>query len=153
MSACESSHDPTRHARPLGAASPVAASPAAGPADAATVADEVAADEVAAGAEVHEALTLDRVVHEPARLAILAVLSGAAEVDFAFLQAATGLTKGNLSRQASKLEETGYITIRKYFRGKIPATGYRITAPGREALTRYGEQIAAIGRRIQTPAD
>ena len=103
------------------------------------------------GAEVHEALTLDRIVHEPARLAILAVLSGAEEVDFAFLQLATGLTKGNMSRQASKLEEAGYITIRKYYRGKIPATGYRITPMGREALAHYGEQIAALGQRIQTP--
>ncbi len=103
---------------------------------------------IAPGAEVHEALTLDRVVHEPARLAILAVLSGAEEVDFAFMQAATGLTKGNLSRQAAKLEEAGYITIRKYFKGKIPATGYRITPEGREAFARYWERIAAIGQGI-----
>jgi DNA-binding PadR family transcriptional regulator len=79
------------------------------------------------------------------------VLSGAEEVDFAFLQLATGLTKGNMSRQASKLEEAGYITIRKYYRGKIPATGYRITPVGRAALARYGEQIAALGQRIQAP--
>lgn len=114
---------------------------------------DTANDEAEPGAPVHAALALDRVVHEPARLAILAVLSGVAEVDFAFLQAATGLTKGNLSRQASKLEEVGYVTIRKYFRGKIPATGYRITTAGRAALTRYGEQIAAIGQRIQLPAE
>ncbi len=103
---------------------------------------------VAAGAEVHEALTLDRIVHEPARLAILAVLSSAAEVDFAFMQTATGLTKGNLSRQAGKLEEAGYITIRKYFKGKIQATGYRITPAGREAFARYWERIAAIGQSV-----
>jgi DNA-binding transcriptional ArsR family regulator len=83
---------------------------------------ETADSSLAPDADVHEALTLDRVVHEPARLAILAVLSSAEEVDFAFLQTATGLTKGNLSRQTSKLEEVGYITIRKYFKGKIPAT-------------------------------
>ena len=100
------------------------------------------------GADVHEALTLDRVVHEPARLAILAVLSGAEEVDFAFLQVATGLTKGNLSRQASKLEEAGYIAIRKYFKGKIPATGYRITPTGREAFAGYWDRIAAIGQGV-----
>jgi DNA-binding transcriptional ArsR family regulator len=102
-------------------------------------------------AEIHEALMLDRVVHEPARLAILAVLSGAEEVDFNFLLAATGLTKGNISRQAGKLEEAGYITIRKYFRGKIPATGYRITEAGRAALTRYSEQITALGKSLQPP--
>ena len=99
-------------------------------------------------AEVHEALTLDRIVHEPARLAILAVLSSAAEVDFAFLQMATGLTKGNLSRQTSKLEEAGYITIRKYFKGKIPATGYRITAQGKAAFAAYWQRMAAIGQSV-----
>jgi DNA-binding transcriptional ArsR family regulator len=110
---------------------------------------EVSDPEVEQGAEVHEALTLDRVVHEPARLAILAVLSGAAEVDFAFLLAATGLTKGNLSRQASKLEEAGYITIRKYFKGKIPATAYRITLEGADAFARYWEQLAAIEQQVR----
>ncbi len=105
----------------------------------------------APGVEVHEALTIDRIVHEPARLAILAVLSGAAEVDFAFMQAATGLTKGNLSRQAGKLEEVGYITIRKHFKGKIPATGYRITPAGRDAFTIYWERMAAIGQSVGQP--
>lgn len=99
--------------------------------------------------EVHEALTLDRVVHEPARLAILAVLNSAEEVDFAFMQAATGLTKGNLSRQAGKLEETGYMTIRKYYKGKIPATGYRITPRGRAAFAAYWEQLAAIKQSVE----
>jgi DNA-binding transcriptional ArsR family regulator len=106
---------------------------------------------VAPGAEVHEALTLDRIIHEPARLAILAVLGGAEEVDFAFMQAATGLTKGNLSRQAGKLEEAGYITIRKYFKGKIPATGYRITPTGRDAFAGYWERMAAIGQSAGQP--
>jgi DNA-binding transcriptional ArsR family regulator len=116
-------------------------------------ADVRAPAETRPDAEVHEALTLDRMVHEPARLAILAVLSGAEEADFAFLLAATGLTKGNLSRQAGKLEEAGYITIRKYYRGKIPATGYRITDAGRVALAHYAEQIAAIGKSIQPSKD
>ena len=102
------------------------------------------------GEAPHEALRLDRIVHEPARLAILAVLSGAEEADFAFLLAATGLTKGNMSRQASTLEEAGYIAIRKYYRGKVPATGYKLTAAGREALVAYGERIASIGQGLQS---
>jgi len=100
-------------------------------------------------AGVHEALTLDRVVHEPARLAILVVLSSAAEVDFAFLLAATGLSKGNLSKQTSKLEEANYIAIRKYFKGKIPATAYRITPEGSAAITAYWERMRLIGDRAQ----
>ncbi len=103
---------------------------------------------VASDAEVHEALTLDRVIHEPARLAILAVLNSAEEVDFAFMRTATGLTKGNLSRQTGKLEEAGYITIRKYFKGKIPATGYRLTPSGKTAFSAYWERITAIGQSV-----
>ena len=99
--------------------------------------------------DVHEALTLDRVVHEPARLAILAVLNSAEEVDFAFLLMATGLSKGNLSKQTSKLEEAGYITIRKYFKGKIPATAYRITPAGKAAFSEYWKRITAIGQSVQ----
>ena len=102
-------------------------------------------------AEVHEALTLDRVVHETARLAILAVLQSAEEVDFAFLLAATGLSKGNLSKQTSKLEEADYIAIRKYFKGKIPATAYRISPAGTAAFAAYWERIAALGQSVQQP--
>lgn len=109
---------------------------------------EFPSDEMPPDAEIHAALRLDRLVHEPARLALLAVLSGAEEVDFAFLLAATGLTKGNLSRQASKLEAAGYLTIQKYFRGKIPATSYRITAVGRAALTRYAHHLVTLGKSI-----
>jgi DNA-binding transcriptional ArsR family regulator len=90
------------------------------------------------------ALDLDRTIHEPARLAILAVLSQAEEVDFRFLTAATGLTKGNLSRQAARLEAAGYLAIRKYYRGKIPATGYTLTAVGRAALDGYWRALETL---------
>jgi DNA-binding transcriptional ArsR family regulator len=97
---------------------------------------------------IQSLLALDRVVHEPARLVILAVLDSAEEVDFAFLQAASGLTKGNLSTHASKLEEAGYIQIRKYFKGKLPATGYRITPSGKVAFTAYWERMHAIQQSV-----
>ncbi len=99
-------------------------------------------------ADVQEALHLDRIVHEPARLVILATLTSAQEVDFTFLQMVTGLTKGNLSRHAARLEEAGYVAIRKYFKGKIPATGYRMTETGRGAFTSYWESMAALGQSL-----
>jgi DNA-binding transcriptional ArsR family regulator len=89
-------------------------------------------------------LELNRLIHEPARLAILAVLDAAEEVDFKFLLAATGLTRGNLSRQATKLEEAGYIQIHKYHKGKIPATSYRITPTGQSAFVAYRDQIQRL---------
>ena len=82
-------------------------------------------------------LDLDRVVHEPARLAILTVLANAEEAEFRFLETATGLTPGNLSSHASRLEQAGYLKVRKTFRGRMPVTWLRITRAGREALARY----------------
>ncbi|GCE21247.1 winged helix-turn-helix domain-containing protein [Dictyobacter kobayashii] len=94
---------------------------------------------------VHE---LDRIVHEPARLLILAVLSKVEEADFKFLGLSTGLTKGNLSRQATLLEEAGYISIRKYYKGKVPATSYRLTDAGKAAFSAYWQQMNALQQQI-----
>ncbi len=87
--------------------------------------------------QVAALLEVDRLVHEPARLAILTVLASAEEVQFKFLEQALGLTRGNLSSHVSKLEEAGYLTVTKAFEQKIPVTSYRITARGRKALEGY----------------
>ncbi|MEX0891743.1 MAG: transcriptional regulator [Gemmatimonadota bacterium] len=88
-------------------------------------------------------LELDRVVHEPARLAILTVLAAAEEVEFRFLEKVTGLTRGNLSGHATKLEAAGYITVHKAFRARTPVTSYRLTASGRAALVNYRATVRA----------
>jgi DNA-binding MarR family transcriptional regulator len=82
-------------------------------------------------------LDVDRLVHEPARLAILTVLASAEEVQFKFIETALGLTRGNLSSHVSKLAEAGYVTVTKAFDDKLPVTSYRITARGRKALESY----------------
>jgi DNA-binding transcriptional ArsR family regulator len=92
-------------------------------------------------ADLEGFLTLDRVVHEPARLVILTVLAQAEEVEFRFLESVSGLTKGNLSSHISKLEEAGYLVVTKYFRGKVPGTSLKITRLGRSALKKYREQL------------
>jgi DNA-binding MarR family transcriptional regulator len=89
-------------------------------------------------------LDLDRMIHEPARLAILTVLSAAEEVEFLFLLKVTGLSKGNLSVQAQKLEAAGYVQTKKGFRGRIPVTSFRITPAGRKALGAYQAQMRAL---------
>ncbi len=92
-------------------------------------------------------LEVDRVVHEPARLAILTVLASAEEVQFKFLEEALGLTRGNLSSHVSKLEEAGYLTVTKAFEEKVPVTSYRITARGRKALESYrAAMLQGLGR-------
>ena len=92
-------------------------------------------------ADLESLLTLDRVVHEPARLVILTVLAEAEEVEFRFLERVTGLTKGNLSCHIAKLEEAGYLVVKKFFRGKLPATSLKITRSGRSALKTYRQQL------------
>jgi DNA-binding transcriptional ArsR family regulator len=86
-------------------------------------------------------IEINRLIHEPARLAILAVLAGCESADFQFLLGATGLTKGNLSAQAIKLDEAGYVEIVKSFNGRVPATHYRLTPAGRQALGQYSQQL------------
>lgn len=94
--------------------------------------------------DIRGLVNLDRVVHEPARLAILTVLAEAEEVEFRFLEVVTGLTRGNLSSHASKLDAAGYIEVAKAFRGRTPVTSYRITGVGRDALHAYREQLRPI---------
>lgn len=84
---------------------------------------------------------LDRLVHEPARLLILTILSTVASADFLFLQRETGLTKGNLSAHLSKLEQAGYVKIEKTFKGKLPLTVCKLTAAGKKSLTQYRQQL------------
>jgi DNA-binding transcriptional ArsR family regulator len=80
---------------------------------------------------------LDRIIHEPARLAIVALLSGAEEVEFTYLTRECGLTNGNLSSHLAKLESAGYIEIAKEFRGKVPMTLVRLTKEGRASFIAY----------------
>jgi len=87
---------------------------------------------------------LDRVIHEPARLTIVALLSSVASADFLFLLKESGLTKGNLSVHLSKLEGAGYIQVEKTFRGKIPHTEYKLTTKGKSAFDQYRKSLGSI---------
>lgn len=87
---------------------------------------------------------INRVVHEPVRLAILKILTSAKEVDFNFLLMTLGVTKGNLATHINKLEETDFIKVKKEFRGKMPHTSYRITKKGRRQFQKYWENLMAL---------
>ncbi len=80
---------------------------------------------------------IDRIIHEPARLAILSVLGGCGAADFLFLENATGLSRGNLSVQLTKLEEAGLIKIRKEIVGKKTRTTASLTAKGAKDISAY----------------
>jgi len=84
---------------------------------------------------------LDRLIHEPARLLIVTILSTVESADFLFLQRETGLTKGNLSAHLSKLEDAGYVDIEKTFKGKLPLTVCKLSEAGRGAFDQYRRQM------------
>jgi DNA-binding HxlR family transcriptional regulator len=87
---------------------------------------------------------LDRMIHEPARLMLMALLSSVETADFLFLLKESRLTKGNLSVQLSRLEEAGYLEMEKTFRGKIPHTEYRLTQKGKSAFNQYRKSLGSI---------
>ncbi len=80
---------------------------------------------------------LDPVIHSRIRLAILSVLISVKEASFNYLKETVGTTDGNLSVNLSKLEEAGYISIKKVFKKKKPLTTCTITEKGRKAFSKY----------------
>jgi DNA-binding MarR family transcriptional regulator len=84
---------------------------------------------------------LDRVVHEPGRLMILALLYAVDKADFLYLQHETEMNKGTLSSHLSRLEEAGYVEVVKTYRGKIPQTLLHLTEGGRKAFEEYRKKL------------
>lgn len=90
----------------------------------------------------------NRMVHEPARLAILTVLSSCAAADFVFLQNVTGLSKGNLSVQLTNLEQAGLITLTKEIVDKKTRTTARLSDRGSTEIKEYWKTMDAIRARM-----
>jgi DNA-binding transcriptional ArsR family regulator len=98
-----------------------------------------------AGSEDLRTITsIDRLVHEPARLLVLALLYVVESADFTFLMSQTGLTWGNLSSHLSKLEDGGYVEIEKEFKGKKPHTMLHLTDEGRAAFREYRRSMKQV---------
>ncbi len=89
-------------------------------------------------------LEIDRVIHEPARLILVAHLYVVEGADVVFLMQSTDLTWGNLSSHLSKLEEAGYVEIVKDFVDRKPHTMVRLTAAGRQAFDEYRRQMKSL---------
>ena len=80
---------------------------------------------------------LDPVIHSRTRLAVLSILASVKEASFSYLKETIGTTDGNLSVSLTKLEEAGYISIKKAFKGKKPLTTCKISEKGRKAFSEY----------------
>jgi len=87
---------------------------------------------------------LDRLIHEHVRLGIVSALAVNRSLSFNDLKKILGVTDGNLSVHARKLEEAGYVACRKSFQERVPRTEYRLTPEGRRALQRYLAHMEAL---------
>jgi DNA-binding transcriptional ArsR family regulator len=99
---------------------------------------------VETAADLQAIADIDRIIHEPARLMILALLYVVESGDFTFLMRQTGLTWGNLSSHLSKLEEAGYVEVEKEFVGKKPHTMLHLTGDGRLAFREYRQRMRQV---------
>ena len=89
-------------------------------------------------------MDIDRLIHEPARLKIMAFLSILESADFTFLVSRLGLTMGNLSAHISKLQEAGYIEVEKGYKGNRPQTQLALTQSGSQAFQSYRNQMLKL---------
>jgi DNA-binding transcriptional ArsR family regulator len=103
--------------------------------------------------EGNDDLLLDRLIHEPARLAIMTVLSSVKAADFVFLQRATGLTKGNLSSHLTKLEEAGLLKMEKRFVNKKPKTSVELTTVGSMRIRNHWSQLDRLKNLSKVSAE
>jgi DNA-binding PadR family transcriptional regulator len=87
---------------------------------------------------------LNPVIHGKLRLALLSLLATVEEAEFTWLRSKTGSTDGNLGAQLMKLEEAGYLTVKKNFVQRKPQTIYRMTESGRAALTEYVQALRQL---------
>jgi DNA-binding MarR family transcriptional regulator len=87
---------------------------------------------------------IDKVIHEPARLVVMANLYVVQSADFIFLMNQTGLTWGNLSSHLTKLEKAGYIAVEKTFVGRKPYTVLHMTDEGRIAFQAYRQKMKQV---------
>jgi DNA-binding transcriptional ArsR family regulator len=89
-------------------------------------------------------LAIDRVIHEPVRLAIVSALAARDRLTFNDLKARLGATDGNLGVHARRLEAAGYLACSKSFEGRIPRTEFRLTTKGRRAFDTYRTQLRKL---------
>ena len=87
---------------------------------------------------------LDKVIHERMRLGIVSALAANERLSFTELKTLLNTTDGNISVHARKLEDVGYLTCEKSFKGRMPLTEYAITKEGRKALERYLDHMEAL---------
>ncbi len=87
---------------------------------------------------------IDDLIHSRIRTAIMAVLISIDEADFTFLKEKVNATDGNLSVHLRKLEEAGYINVKKSFLARKPVSRYKITSKGHKAFESYIQNLEQL---------
>lgn len=98
--------------------------------------------------DVSMPMSLDRIIHERMRLAMVSALAVHDTLSFNELKSLLDTTDGNVSVHARKLEDAGYITCTKSFDGRVPRTEFRLAPAGRQALEEYLGHMEALIRRV-----
>jgi DNA-binding MarR family transcriptional regulator len=94
--------------------------------------------------DISQILEVDRLIHEPARIAVLSLLYVVESADFLFIMNQTGLTQGNLSSHLNKLEASSVVEVIKSFAGKRPHTTIKLTREGRVRFDKYINSVKAF---------
>ena len=92
--------------------------------------------------------SIDKIIHEPVRLSILAHLYVLDSADALFLKNQIGLTWGNFSTHLKRLEDAGYIQVQKEFVDRKPVTSYRLTEEGRNAFQQYRARMSGFLKEL-----
>jgi len=92
----------------------------------------------------HPRTRLDGLIHQPTRFSLMAGLAQADALEFRFVRETLGVSDSVLSRQASTLEEAGYVAIRKGYVGKWPRTWLSLTPQGRKAFDEHLKTLREI---------
>lgn len=87
---------------------------------------------------------LDDIIHSRIRLAIMSLLITVEEAGFVFIKDKVKATDGNLSVHIKKLEDAGYVTVKKEFIDRKPRTVYSLNSKGRNAFEAYLEQLEKL---------
>ena len=102
------------------------------------------ADQKEGNIDVNKLTDIDPLVHAPARLMVMTYLYVVDSLDFVYLKRVTGLSWGNLSTHLTKLEEAGYVRMKKSFQDKKPKTMIQLTKKGRKAFRTYKDEMQQV---------
>ena len=102
------------------------------------------ADQQEGNIEVNKLTDIDPLIHAPARLMVMTYLYVVESLDFVYLKRVTNLSWGNLSTHLTKLEDAGYVRIKKSFQDKKPKTMIQLTDKGRQAFRKYKDEMQQV---------